>query len=97
MSRTREAPVRTAATAALILVAAAALALRPAVVAGHPLSPSDRAWLLAALYLAIGAASLLPPMSRDHASFSSFPGEGNSTGFPPRTFFVGSSNVSRSR
>ena len=70
MSRTREAPVRTAATAALILVAAATLALRPAVLAGHPLSPSDRTWLLAVLYLAIGVASLLPPMSRDHASFS---------------------------
>ena len=70
MSRAREAPARTAATAALILVAAAALALRPAVLADHPLSPADRTWLLAALYLAIGAASVLPPMSRDRASLS---------------------------
>ena len=68
MSRAREAPARTAATAALILGAAAALALRPAVLAGHPLSPSDRAWLLAVLYLAIGAASLLPPVALDRAS-----------------------------
>ena len=45
MSGTRDAPMRTAATAALILVAAAALALRPAVVAGHPLTPSDWTWL----------------------------------------------------
>ena len=70
MSGTRETPVRTTATAGLILVAAAALALRPTVVAGHPLSLSDRTWLLAALYLAIGAASLLPPMPRDRASLS---------------------------
>jgi membrane protease YdiL (CAAX protease family) len=67
---TRETPERTAATAGLILVAAAALALRPAVIAGHPLSPVDRTWLLAVLYLAIGTASLLPPAPRDRASLS---------------------------
>jgi membrane protease YdiL (CAAX protease family) len=49
-------------------VAAAALAARPAVIADHPLSPSDRTWLLALLYLSIGAASLLPSMARDHAA-----------------------------
>lgn len=70
MSRTRETPVRTAATAALVLGAAAALALRPIVIADHPLSASDRTWLLAALYLAIGAASVLPRSPRDHASLS---------------------------
>ena len=49
MSRAREAPARTAATAALILVAAAALALRPAALAAHPLSPADRKTFLALL------------------------------------------------
>jgi membrane protease YdiL (CAAX protease family) len=70
VSRTREAPGTRAAGAALILIAAAALAVRPAVVSGHPLSPSDRTWLLAALYLAIGAASLLPSMPHERATLS---------------------------
>ena len=33
----------------------------------------------------------------DHASSTSFPGDGNSTGTPPRTFFVGSRRVAESR
>jgi membrane protease YdiL (CAAX protease family) len=53
------------AAAVLVLAAAATIALRPAAVAQIP--QVQRPWLLAALYAAITAASLLPAIPRDRA------------------------------
>jgi membrane protease YdiL (CAAX protease family) len=65
MSRERAVPRRATFAGVLILVAAAVLALRLAVVAAHPVSATERAWLLAGVYIAIAAASLLPALPRD--------------------------------
>jgi uncharacterized protein len=68
MSRTLAAPVRSASTVVAIVAAAGALALRPRIVAAHPIPAGVRTWLLALLYLSIAAASLLPAMRSNDAS-----------------------------
>ena len=67
MRAERAIPRRAVLPGALILLAVAALALRPAAVAAHPLAPTERAWLLTGVYLAIAAGSLLPALPRDQA------------------------------
>ena len=58
---------RTAASAALIVGGAAALALRPALLLGPDLSANTRSGLLALLYISLAAASILPNSPRDRA------------------------------
>ena len=70
MTVAREQTGRTVAITALILAAAATLALRPSVLAAAPLSYTERAWLLASLYAAITAASLVPAIPRERAILS---------------------------
>jgi membrane protease YdiL (CAAX protease family) len=52
---------------AVVLLAVAALALRPYVVATQPVSPGARNLLLVLVYLAIATASILPPIPRGSA------------------------------
>ena len=65
----RPAP-RALAGGAIVLLAAAMLALRPSVIATQPVSPGMRTALLVLLYVAIGVASILPPVPREEARLS---------------------------
>ena len=55
------------AAAVLVLAASATIALRPAAMASAGISPTQRTVLLASLYAAIGAASLVAAIPRDRA------------------------------
>jgi membrane protease YdiL (CAAX protease family) len=68
MSRTQVAPVRTVLPVVAILGASGALALRPWVLAQHPIPAGAQTSLLALLYVSIAAASLLPALRPDEAS-----------------------------
>ena len=66
-TRPKEAAWPRIAAGVLVLAAAATIALRPAALASAPTSQTQRPWLLALLYIAITAASLLPAIPRDRA------------------------------